>query len=719
MENAKYVGVITRVAEYDPHVPLCIEILYCNENQQYIRLEKWVFHYDKKTIEGNTTARSNPSLLTKKIGLLLRTLYCFIRLLPSYYIILSSNTKLFYRISHTNTSNVPPIPTDNFEDQTLTYAFPVVPMTIGNITIDVSYINPNTLSSIAKTASTPTRNIPSKSNSNSTVPQQSHGRRHSLGAHSNSAPVPEERQNYQQMSSSQSVQYRSELAQTQPHLQSGSLGGGSSAIPIPIQEEYDTRLRSKPQSHYSSSVPTNHNSRYGHQHQSASPSAGGGLIQNRPPIAPASAASSLSHSRRGSGSIYEQNSSSNGATMVAGDNVAGLISASLGSSLPKSGGDSNSQKTKTGLIHQYMGNQGPTQGPNLGHDRGYSPQSQNMPFAKYADAQSYLKQLVRDVTRSPNQDNPNTNTELNANSESNAISGRMDAYWSILNPPIEANPVGPGNIPNNSLSFGSSSSLQKPSPPFQQVSPTLVSGSHRASFLHQQIPHLNSNGITNFNGNSIGNIPLVDQLTMKRQVLFNTCLDEYVVQPIDMNASVPGMTPSPFDNPNPVNGSVYGAPNQTNDATPGAENDPISDAATVKPEEIEPNRKLEYPDSDEYSDSSDSEDSDDMPFAWVPDGAPVEKSPPRKSRKSPETSSRNENCGHIMGSNLQCPGDHNDISLARQCAQPPTLVSFQHINKYHESRQLMLNDENGKNLLSVIGAQFNALRSPSVADQQE
>ena len=118
--------------------------------------------------------------------------------------------------------------------------------------------------------------------------------------------------------------------------------------------------------------------------------------------------------------------------------------------------------------------------------------------------------------------------------------------------------------------------------------------------------------------------------------------------------------------------------------------------------------------------SSDSGESDDMPFAWVPDAVPVEKSPPRKSKKSPENRSKPDeySSGNNNNNGISVHGgqnqNQNDISLARQCAQPPALTTFQHVNKHHEHRQLMYENGTGmgtESLLSIVSTQFNKEQS--------
>ena len=110
-------------------------------------MEKWVVTYDKKT--DVVASRSDPAFATKRIGYLLRTLYCMIRLLPAFYV--NSSSQLNYRVTYKSSTRIDTNPQQaimldtTYKQNTLSYAFPTIPLIAGNIQIGVTYMDPNTL----------------------------------------------------------------------------------------------------------------------------------------------------------------------------------------------------------------------------------------------------------------------------------------------------------------------------------------------------------------------------------------------------------------------------------------------------------------------------------------------------------------------------------------------------------------------------------------------
>lgn len=123
----------------DPYIPLVLEVLVVENGKAPIVLEKWNFCCDLQGVDSATTGRQL-NALSKRIGLLLRTVYCFARLLPSFYIKLSSNAQLTYKISNASDFQTPP---STFIEPSLQHNFPSIATSIGRITLFLEYLNPN------------------------------------------------------------------------------------------------------------------------------------------------------------------------------------------------------------------------------------------------------------------------------------------------------------------------------------------------------------------------------------------------------------------------------------------------------------------------------------------------------------------------------------------------------------------------------------------------
>ena len=259
------------MAELDPFIPICLEIFYSDASRNnMVRLEKWLFSYMKEG--GGFQASMHPGVNAgvgsstptnaRRIGLLMRTLYCFARLLPAFYISTSSSVQLFYRISYNDVtadshissrspshiSSRSPAIDGSYDANVLSYQFPPVSLPVGSIAMSVVYMDPNTLQSVAGPAMAPVRALQPSNQLQRPIthhqqPPQGQGqgqrqgqfasqqrpaRRHSMGTdqgNPHSVPVtipPELQQQYQ----------RQQQQQNMSQSQSNSSAGRSCAIPI-------------------------------------------------------------------------------------------------------------------------------------------------------------------------------------------------------------------------------------------------------------------------------------------------------------------------------------------------------------------------------------------------------------------------------------------------------------------------------------------------------
>ena len=158
--------------------PLVIDLyLYDNDKNESLLMERWKFVYNR-----NDDSRDGRfTTVQKKVITFIRSLYCFVRLLPGFQLL-----KLSPNIVNINCTFYNPdkngVPT-SFIHETITYQFPQLLTPRGILLVELKYINGSNLQKILKIASKLTilTSPMSKGGSYNTAPQSNK---------SNATPIP-------------------------------------------------------------------------------------------------------------------------------------------------------------------------------------------------------------------------------------------------------------------------------------------------------------------------------------------------------------------------------------------------------------------------------------------------------------------------------------------------------------------------------------------------
>lgn len=138
--NLEYVRLVTKQLTRNIHTGYFLDILMDIEFQGKIRkilVARWKIRYEEKVNNGKL------SYLNKHVGILLRTLYCFVRLLPAYQLSVTRRCQFSFKLYDPDT-NVDRI--DDFPSKdTMSYIFPHIPTQYGTFTIRTRYVDTNVL----------------------------------------------------------------------------------------------------------------------------------------------------------------------------------------------------------------------------------------------------------------------------------------------------------------------------------------------------------------------------------------------------------------------------------------------------------------------------------------------------------------------------------------------------------------------------------------------
>mmetsp|Transcript_14505 Transcript_14505/g.24071 ORF Transcript_14505/g.24071 Transcript_14505/m.24071 type:complete len:742 (+) Transcript_14505:277-2502(+) len=144
--NLAYIKKHTRDLERNIHIPFTLDVYLDVDNNNGISsllIERWKIHYEVKKRE---TKEERASSVNKHIGIMMRTLYCYVRLLPSFQ--LSTKSKdcpISFKI---HVSDLTIDENDRFVAKTSSYRLPVIPTPSGNLSIRLRYIEANDIKSI-------------------------------------------------------------------------------------------------------------------------------------------------------------------------------------------------------------------------------------------------------------------------------------------------------------------------------------------------------------------------------------------------------------------------------------------------------------------------------------------------------------------------------------------------------------------------------------------
>ena len=138
-DNTQHSAQALRPWKNDLSAPLVVDICILDpESKRFFLIERWKILYRRK--DENKDARINT--LNRKISTLMRTLYCFIRLLPGFQLLqLSFSTPILnFRIY--NPDEPQPVAVKSFHFDTATYEFPRIQTFRGTLCLGVRHVGP-------------------------------------------------------------------------------------------------------------------------------------------------------------------------------------------------------------------------------------------------------------------------------------------------------------------------------------------------------------------------------------------------------------------------------------------------------------------------------------------------------------------------------------------------------------------------------------------------
>jgi hypothetical protein len=135
--NFDYIKTCTKELSVNLYLPYRLDVYLDVDNKNGLNsvlIESWLFHYDNRKRD---TKEGRISAVNKHVGILMRTLYCFVRLLPAFQLSTqSSNCPLsfqVYPVEH---------PAENlFPMKPLNYHFPPIPTQFGYFSLSLKYLD--------------------------------------------------------------------------------------------------------------------------------------------------------------------------------------------------------------------------------------------------------------------------------------------------------------------------------------------------------------------------------------------------------------------------------------------------------------------------------------------------------------------------------------------------------------------------------------------------
>ena len=119
------------------HSPFALDLYLDVDNNRGVKsvlLERWYIHYDLKKKD---MKEGRISSVNKHVGILMRTIYCFVRLLPAFQLSTqSTQCPLTFRIYNAEAES-----RDKFLAETVSYNFPDIPTQFGHLSIRMRYMD--------------------------------------------------------------------------------------------------------------------------------------------------------------------------------------------------------------------------------------------------------------------------------------------------------------------------------------------------------------------------------------------------------------------------------------------------------------------------------------------------------------------------------------------------------------------------------------------------
>lgn len=144
--NFEYIKTATKDLTANLYLPYRLDVYLDvdnNNGMSSVLIESWLFHYDNRKRDSK---EGRISAVNKHVGILMRTLYCFVRLLPAFQLSTqSSNCPLSFLIypvlDHAGDNNFPLKP--------LKYHFPPIPTQYGYFSLSLKYLDSQSIKVIS------------------------------------------------------------------------------------------------------------------------------------------------------------------------------------------------------------------------------------------------------------------------------------------------------------------------------------------------------------------------------------------------------------------------------------------------------------------------------------------------------------------------------------------------------------------------------------------
>jgi hypothetical protein len=135
--NFEYIKSSTKELGVTLYLPYRLDVYLDVDNQNGMRsvlIESWLFHYDNRKRDSK---EGRISSVNKHVGILMRTLYCFVRLLPAFQLSTqSSNCPLSFRVYPVDQSRE-----NQFPLKPLKYHFPPIATQFGYFSLSLKYLD--------------------------------------------------------------------------------------------------------------------------------------------------------------------------------------------------------------------------------------------------------------------------------------------------------------------------------------------------------------------------------------------------------------------------------------------------------------------------------------------------------------------------------------------------------------------------------------------------
>ena len=140
--NDQYLEISTKELHNQLYTPYRLDLYLDVDNNNglsSVLIERWMFHFDNRKKDAK---EARIGTVKKQCGILMKTLYCFVRLLPSFqFSTQSSHCPLSFRVYPYNTS----VNEEKFPIKPTPYHFPPIGTQHGYFTLSLNYLDSSSI----------------------------------------------------------------------------------------------------------------------------------------------------------------------------------------------------------------------------------------------------------------------------------------------------------------------------------------------------------------------------------------------------------------------------------------------------------------------------------------------------------------------------------------------------------------------------------------------